>query len=182
MYYALKALARGRRLRLWSKIKKKFEGFPARESVARKMVELGLRIGEKNKVYCGDVEVKDLSLAQSAKVDRRAVRATVAAIERDAELRGVFEKIWPGGAMLKKIARELGFGVIEIEAEAARPGIIAAAAALLAAKRISIRQAHADDPALTETPRLTIITERRVAGTLVNEFLKIRGVTRVSIS
>jgi len=176
------------RLRLWSKIKKKFEGFPARESVARKMVEFGLRIGsgkkegKAGKVFCGDVEVKDLSLASAAHVDRRAVRATVAAIERDAELRGVFEKIWPAGALLKKIARELGFGVIEIEAEAQRPGIIAAATALLAQKRISIRQAHADDPALSENPKLTIITGKPVPGKLLNDFLKIRGVTRVSIS
>jgi predicted regulator of amino acid metabolism with ACT domain len=170
---------------MWSKVKKKFRDYPAREAVARKMVELGLRIsveGGRKKIFCGDVEVKDVSLAKAAGVDRRAVRTTVEAIERDAELKNVFEKIWPSGALLKNVARELGYGVIEIEADAQKSGIIAGATTLLASKRVSIRQAHADDPGLAERPKLTLITERRVPGSLVNEFLKIRGVTRVSVS
>ncbi len=46
---------------------------------------------------------------------------------------------------------------------------------------MGIRQAYAEDTELQKTPILTIITEEPVKGDLINEFLKIKGVTRVSI-
>jgi len=51
---------------MWDRIKHKFEKFPARMSVARKIVELGLCVGENNKIYCGDVEISDVALARAA--------------------------------------------------------------------------------------------------------------------
>ncbi|MER2013883.1 MAG: amino acid-binding protein, partial [Methanobrevibacter sp.] len=41
--------------------------------------------------------------------------------------------------------------------------------------------AYAEDTELQKTPSLTIITEKPVSGDLIKEFLKIKGVTRVSI-
>ena len=52
---------------------------------------------------------------------------------------------------------------------------------LIAKKGIGIRQAYAEDTELQENPKLTIITEEIVSGDVINEFLKIKGVTRVSI-
>ena len=40
---------------------------------------------------------------------------------------------------------------------------------------------HAGDPELEENPLLTIITEKPIEGNLINDFLKIEGVKRVSI-
>ena len=51
----------------------------------------------------------------------------------------------------------------------------------LTEKGIGIRQAYAEDTELQQSPILTIITEEPVKGDLINEFLKIDGVTRVSI-
>ena len=51
----------------------------------------------------------------------------------------------------------------------------------MAKKGIGIRQAYAEDTELQENPKLTIITEEIVSGDVINEFLKIKGVTRVSI-
>jgi uncharacterized protein len=82
---------------------------------------------------------------------------------------------------LKNVAGDIGFGVVEIEAEAGSPGIVAQATYLISQEKISIRQAHAGDPELEEHPRLTIITEKPVKGELINQFLKIPGVKRVSI-
>jgi hypothetical protein len=166
---------------MWDRIKHKFEKFPARMAVAGKIVELGLRVGEKGKIYCGDVEISDVALARAADVDRRAVRATVDVILSDEKLRSIFANLWPAGSFLKNVASDLGFGVVEIEAEAGSPGIVAQATQLISQEKISIRQAHAGDPELEEHPRLTIITETPVKGELINQFLKIPGVKRVSI-
>lgn len=166
---------------MWERLQKKFKDYPAKEAVARKMVEIGLRIGEGNRIFCGDIEVKDAAIAKSVGVDRRAVRATIDAIKKDQELKRIFSSIWPAGALLKNVASELGYGVVEIEADAKKPGILAGVAALLASKKISIKQAHADDPALVENPKLTIITEKKIPGNIINEFLKIDGVKKVSI-
>jgi predicted regulator of amino acid metabolism with ACT domain len=86
--------------------------------VARKIVELGLRVGENGKIYCGDVEINDVALARGAGVDRRSIRATVDVIMDDPELAAIFGNIFPAGALLKNVASDLGFGVVEIEAQA----------------------------------------------------------------
>ena len=70
---------------------------------------------------------------------------------------------------------------MEIEADAGNSGIIASATDLIATNMISIRQVHAGDPEFEENPALTIITEKPIEGNLINEFLKIEGVKRVSI-
>ncbi|HMK54237.1 MAG TPA: amino acid-binding protein [Methanobacteriaceae archaeon] len=166
---------------MWDRIKHKFEKFPARMSVARKIVELGLRVGENGKIYCKDVEINDVALSRAANVDRRAVRVTVDVILSDENLKSIFGNLSPAGAFLKNVASDLGFGVVEIEAEAGSPGIVAKATNLISKENISIRQAHAGDPELEEHPRLTIITETPIKGELINQFLKIPGVKRVSI-
>jgi uncharacterized protein len=166
---------------MWDRIKHNFEKFPARMGVARKIVELGLRVGENGKIYCGNVEISDVALARGAGVDRRSIRATVDVIMADQELATIFGNIFPAGALLKNVASDLGFGVVEIEAYAGTPGILAKATALISSKNISIRQAHAGDPELEENPRLTIITEKPVKGEVIQEFLSIQGVKRVSI-
>ncbi len=166
---------------MWDRIKHKFEKYPARMRLARKIVELGLRISENGKIYCGNVEISDVAIARSVGIDRRTIKTTVDAILKDDQLREIFENIYPAGALLKNVAGNLGFGVVEIEAQANNPGILARATELISRENISIRQAHAGDPELEENPRLTIITEKQVKGELINEFLKIPGVKRVSI-
>ncbi|MGZ4857526.1 MAG: amino acid-binding protein [Methanobacteriaceae archaeon] len=166
---------------MWDRIKHNFEKFPARMGVARKIVELGLRVGENGKIYCGNVEISDVALARGAGVDRRSIKATVEVIMADQELATIFSKIFPAGALLKNVASDLGFGVVEIEAHAGTPGILAKATTLISNNNISIRQAHAGDPELEENPLLTIITETPMKGELIPEFLSIQGVKRVSI-
>ena len=166
---------------MWDRIKHKFDKFPARMAVARKIVELGLRVGKKGKIYCDDVEINDVALARSVGVDRRTIKSTVDVILADPQLSGVFQNIFPAGTLLKNVAKNLGFGVVEIEADAGNPGILARSTELISREGLSIRQAHAGDPELEEYPKLTIITEKPVQGKLINEFLKIPGVKRVSI-
>ncbi len=166
---------------MWKRIERLFEGLPAQKQVARKMIELGLRIGADSRIYCGDVEVKEISLASASGVDRRVVVSTVSSIISDQKLASLFLKIRPAGTLLQDVAHDLGFGVIEIAADASNSGIIAQATAPIAKKGISIRQIYSKDPELFENPTLVIITEKPIPGKMISEFSKIKGVTKVSI-
>lgn len=162
-------------------MKEKFEKYPARMNVARKMLELGLRIADKEKIYCGNLEISDAALARAADVDRRVIKSTIKVILEDELLASIFTKITPAGTLLKNISSSLGFGVVEIEAGGDNQGILANATALISKENISIRQAYATDPDMTETPVLTIITDTPLPGELIGTFLNIEGISKVSI-
>jgi len=166
---------------MWKKIEERFAGLPVQRAIARKMAEYGLSVSEDGRISCGSVEIKENSLAKSVGSDRRAVRETVKTIMRDKYLKQLFRSIKPAGALLKEVAHLLNFGVVEIEGDAKKAGIISDATALLSKNRISIRQIYADDPEMIENPKLTIIAERKIPGTLLNALLKIKGVRKVSI-
>ena len=145
------------------------------------MIELGLSVHEDGKIYCGDLKINDYSLAKAANVDRRAIKSTLNIILEDEELYNLFSNIMPAGTLLKNIAKNINLGVVEIEVNQENKGILASITNIIAKEGISIRQAYAEDTELQKTPILTIITEEQVNGDLINEFLKIKGVTRVSI-
>ena len=168
-------------IKMWERINEKFKKYPARIRVAEKMIELGLSINDDGKIYCGNLKISDKALATAAEVDRRAIKSTIEVIQEDDELNNLFSNIIPAGTLLKNIAKNLKLGVIEIEVGSESEGILAATAKLITEKGIGIRQAYAEDTELQERPSLTIITEEPVKGDLINEFLKIKGVTRVSI-
>ncbi len=166
---------------MWEKVNEKFKKYPARLRVAEKMIELGLSLNEDGKIYCGNLKISDKALATAAEVDRRAIKSTIEVIREDEDLYNLFSNIMPAGSLLKNIAKNLDLGVIEIEVGSESEGILASTTNLISKKGISIRQAYAEDTELQKNPILTIITEEPVKGDLINEFLKIKGVTRVSI-
>ena len=168
-------------IKMWEKINEKFKKYPARIRVAEKMIELGLSLNENGKIYCGNLKISDKSLATAANVDRRAIKSTIDIIKEDDELYNIFSNIIPAGTLLKNIAKNLNLGVVEIEVGPQSEGILASTTNLISKKGIGIRQAYAEDTELQKAPILTIITEEPVSGDLINEFLKIKGVTRVSI-
>lgn len=166
---------------MWEKVNEKFKKYPARLRVAEKMIELGLSLNEDGKIYCGNLKISDKAVATAAEVDRRAIKSTIEVIREDEDLYNLFSNIIPAGSLLKNIAKNLDLGVIEIEVGSESEGILANTTNLISKKGISIRQAYAEDTELQKNPILTIITEEPVKGDLINEFLKIKGVTRVSI-
>ena len=168
-------------IKMWARINEKFKKYPARIRVAEKMIELGLSISDDGRIYCGNLKISDKALATAADVDRRAIKSTIEIIQEDEELNNLFSNIIPAGTLLKNIAKNLELGVIEIEVGPESEGILAATTRLITEKGIGIRQAYAEDTELQESPILTIITVEPVKGDLINEFLKIEGVTRVSI-
>ena len=166
---------------MWEIIEEKFKKYPARIRVAEKMIELGLSVQEDGKIYCGNLKISDKALATAANVDRRAIKSTIDVIKEDKQLFDLFNNIIPAGTLLKNIAKIVNLGAIEIEVGSNNEGVLAATTELISKKGINIRQAYAEDSELQNSPILTIITENPVDGDLLSEFLKIKGVNRVSI-
>jgi hypothetical protein len=166
---------------MWNRMKEYLKDYPERISVAKVLIENGLSVRE-GKIYCNNIEIPPIRISRVAKVDRRTVAKTIKNIETNPELQIVFKGIRSAGHSLKEIARHFDLGVVEITPVNAKiPGILAKSASLIADRNISIRQAIVDDPELSPDPKLTLITETKIPGELIPEFLKIRGIDKISI-
>jgi predicted regulator of amino acid metabolism with ACT domain len=166
---------------MWDKVVKNLGKYPERLAVAKILIKNGLSIIE-GTIYCDNIKISLNGISRAAKVDRRTVTKTINMIESDPELSLIFNSIKPSGLSLRNVARYLNLGVIEITpVDAKRPGILAAASSLIAAKKISIRQAIVDDPELTPEPKLILIAEKKIPGELINDLLKTKGILKISV-
>jgi len=166
---------------MWNRVLEHLKDHPERLTVAKIIIENGLSV-KNGKIYLNDIEIPVVGVSRVAGVDRRTVLRTIEAIEDNAELRTLFGNLRSSGHSLKEIARQLSLGVIEITPiDAKTPGILARAATLLAERGLSIRQALVDDTYLSPEPKLTLIAEKKIPGELISEFLKIPGVSKVSV-
>jgi hypothetical protein len=166
---------------MWSNVKKHFEGHPERLRVARVLIENGLSARD-GKIYLNEIEIPPVRVARAAGVDRRTVKEALNAIRSDRELRPIFEAIRSAGLSLKEIAKHLDLGVVEIEVDDPKtPGILANSAMILAKNGLSVRQAIVDDPELSPEPKLTLIAEKKIPGTLIPDILNVKGVAKVSV-
>ena len=165
---------------MWRKIAKYFNRYPKRRKLAQKLLKYGLKIND-NKIYCGEIELPDSKIARAFDIDRRIINSTIETIMKKEDLKKVFSNLNPT-CCLKDVAPEMNWGVIEIIPEdPSMPGIVADVAAIIADNKISIRQAIVDDFELSEEPRLFIITEKRVPGTLIPKIREAKGVKAVII-
>lgn len=166
---------------MWNSIKKYLEGYPERLKVARVLVENGLSV-RNGGIYLNEIEVPPIRIARVAEVDRRTVNETLTAINANRELRLIFESLRSAGHSLKEVAKHLDLGVVEITpVDAKIPGILANCAVILASNGLSIRQAIVDDPELSPEPKLSFIVEKRIPGELIQKFLDVNGVEKVSV-
>ena len=167
---------------LWKKISVFFENSPSKLKVTKLIVEMGFRIDEKGKIYCGDLEIPATKIAKAINVDRRVIKETTKAILNTRELRDLFLNLKPAGPLLRDVAKYLGYGVVEIRAKPEAVGIIAEASSLISKAGISIRQILAEDAEIYPDPKLILITDKPIPGDLLQKFLKIPTVLKVSIS
>lgn len=165
---------------MWSKIQEKFERYPSQIAVAKEFLKLGISVRD-GKAYCGNIELVPTKIAEAVGVDRKVVVSAIQNIEEDVELRRVFSSLRPV-AYIAEVARILGFGVLEVYADSQKPGIIADVTRILAREGISIRYMLAEDPELSVESKLTVVTEVKIPGKLVDEFLEIPGVHKIVIS
>jgi hypothetical protein len=165
---------------VWKMVKIKFSNSPAQLQVARVLLRYGLGVAD-NSVYCGGMRVSDAQIAKEAGVDRRVVRSTVKTISKDKEAKKIFEALRPV-VFLKDVATTLGLGVIEIiPQDASKPGIISDVTGIISDAGISIRQAITDDPYISENARMTIITDSKISGDLIEKLRSIKYVESVVV-
>jgi len=165
---------------MWTKVEHYFKDLPVRKKVAALLLMHGLCIKDNEKVYCNEVEISYTSIARALDIDRRVVKETVRMILKNEELSVVFKNL-SSVAFYNEVAKRMHFGVVEIYAEASTVGIVAKVSMMIANENITIRQIVADDPTLFPEPKLTIITGKKVPGELLDQFLSVEGVKRVSI-
>jgi len=166
---------------MWNSIKKYLEDYPERLKVARVLVENGLSV-RNGGIYLNEIEVPPIRIARVAEVDRRTVNETLTAINANRELRLIFESLRSAGHSLKEVAKHLDLGVVEITpVDAKIPGILANCAMILLNNGLSIRQAIVDDPELSPEPKLSFIVEKKIPGELIQKFLDVNGVEKVSV-
>ncbi len=166
---------------MWSIIQEKFKNHPAQEKVIRLLLERGFQVNEEGRVVSGSIEIPHTQIANEIAVDRRVVDSTCETIRKEKTLLQIFRNVRTM-PFLREVAPLLGLGVIVIAPDnAARKGLLGAVATAVAEHGITIRQAVSDDPYLTEEPKLTIITEGKVSGELVNTLTGIKGVKSVTV-
>lgn len=165
---------------MWRKIRDKFERYPSQIAVAKEFLRLGISV-RNGRAYCGEIELVPTKIAEAIGVDRKVVVMAIQNIEGDEELREVFSSLKPV-ANIADVARLLDFGVLEVYAESTKVGIVAGITSILAREGISIRYILAEDPELSVESKLTVVTEEKIPGKLVDEFLKVDGVEKIVIS
>lgn len=154
---------------------------PERVQVARTILQNGLAI-RNDGVFLNQIEIPTLRVAQAAGVDRRTVIETVRMVNRNPEIKEIFGNLESAGCSLRKVARQLGLGVVEITAEDPnKVGILAGAAGLLAKAGINVRQALVGDPEIEPDPKLILIAQEKIPGSVIQDMLKIDGVAKVSV-
>jgi len=166
---------------MWEPIHAKFEKYPAQEKVVQLLFERGFQVNENGKVVSGNIEIPHVQIGREARVDRRVVDATVLHILEDAVLFDFFKNV-RSIPFLVDVAPHLNLGVIIITPDdGADVGIISSVTQIISNAGLSIRQAVSDDPYFTEAPRLTIITNEKIPGQLVDQLLKAKGVKGVTV-
>ncbi len=165
---------------MWGKIVEKFERYPSQIAVAKEFLRLGISI-RNGKAYCDNIELVPAKIAEAVGVDRKVVISAIQNIESDKELKQVFSSLKPV-ANITEVARIMGCGVLEVYAESQKVGIVAAITGILARENISIRYILGEDPEISVESKLTVVTDSKIPGRLVDEFLKVDGVEKIVIS
>ncbi|VUT24904.1 MAG: hypothetical protein MOIL_00743 [Candidatus Methanolliviera sp. GoM_oil] len=165
---------------VWEKISRKFERYPSQMQVAKAFLRLGISVRNKT-AYCSNIELVPTKIAEALDVDRKVVVSAIEKIEEDKELSDVYRSIRPVAEM-SEVSRILGYPVIEVFAESVEVGIVAGITSIISKNGISIRYILAEDPELSVESKLTIITNEKIPGILVDDLLKVKGVKKIVIS
>lgn len=166
---------------MWDRIQALMKEHPERAQTARTILENGLAI-RGDRVYLNQIEIPILRIAKAAGVDRRTVIETIRMVNKNLEIKTIFSNLESAGFSLRQVARPLGLGVVEITADDPHKiGILAGASRLLADAGINVRQALVGDPDLEPEPKLVLIGQGKIPGSVISDMLKIEGVAKVAV-
>lgn len=169
------------RVTMFDEIMQKFEDSPSQQAVIRLLLERGFSVNNEGRVVSGGIEIPDTGIAREIDVDRRVVDATTDAILEDDELRRIFQNI-SAIPSLMDLAPVLDLTVLTIRpTDADRPGIVASVTDCIAERGTSIRQTISEDPEFTDEPKLYIITDEPLDGSLINEIRELPFVRKIEL-
>ncbi|MBI5223752.1 regulator [Candidatus Micrarchaeota archaeon] len=157
-----------------------FLRFPMRKKVVELMLKRGFRVDKKANIYCGEVEISPVKIARALNLDRRVVIETAQLISDVPELLNIFEGLYPT-AFIRGAAKNLGFEVIELESEPHAVGVVSEITTIIAQEGISIRQVVSDDPDIYPNPRLTIVIEKKLPGSVLAKLRDSKLITKLII-
>lgn len=166
---------------MWSNIRKQFQRQAVRPEIVRKFIECGMRVGDNDKIYVGNVEVDYTAVARALDVDRRVVKQTVQQIRGNRYLNSLFSKTMPLGTSLVDLVSQLGYTGVVIEADPKSPGVMAAVAEILSRHGTVVRQAVAEDPEMVPDAKMTLVVEGQLSGQAVEELHDLRVVRSIKI-
>ena len=166
---------------MFEEIMRKFEDSPSQQAVIRLLLERGFSVNDEGRVVSGGIEIPDTGIAREIGVDRRVVDATTDAVLEDDELRRIFQNI-SAIPSLMDLAPVLDLTVLTVRPrDADEPGIVAAVTNCLAESGVSIRQTISEDPEFTDEPKLYLITDERLGGTLINDIRELPFVRKIEL-
>ncbi|BDC36366.1 MAG: amino acid-binding ACT domain protein [Candidatus Methanoliparum thermophilum] len=165
---------------MWEKIKRKFDRFPSQLKVAKTFLKLGISV-KGGKAFCGNIELVPTKIARALDVDRNVVVLAIENIEKDEELKTVYGSIKPV-AEISEVSKIFGYPVLEVFADSMEAGIVANITGIIARNNISIRYILAEDPDISVISKLTLVTNEKIPGALVDEFLTVKGVKKIVVS
>ena len=164
---------------MFDEIMEKFEGSPSQQAVIRLLLERGFSVNKDGRVVSGGIEIPYTGIAREIGVDRRVVDSTTDAILSDPELARIFTNI-SSIPSLMDLAPVLDLTGLTIEVAAAdEAGIVSTVTTLIADHDISIRQVISEDPEFTDEPKLYIITDEAIPGSLLVSIRELSFVRRV---
>ncbi|MCW4015375.1 MAG: amino acid-binding protein [Candidatus Bathyarchaeota archaeon] len=166
---------------MWSQIKGFFKDLPAQQRVAQLLFERGFQVREDGKVVSGGIEIPHTQIGKEVGVERRAVDSTVQTILSKSELKRIYMNLTQV-CSLQEVAREFNLSVIVFVPEnASQTGIIADVTKIVSENGLSIRQALAEDPSISEHAKLTLILEGEIPSDLIGKIRKLPGTRSITV-
>ena len=166
---------------MWSQIKDFFKDFPAQERVAQLLFERGFQVREDGKVVSGGIEIPHTQIGKEVCVERRAVDSTVQTILSKNELKRIYMNLTQV-CSLQEVAREFKLSVIVfVPKNASQTGIIADVTKIVSENGLNIRQALAEDPSISEHPKLTLILEGEIPSKIIDKIRKLPGTRSITM-
>lgn len=157
-----------------------FRGRRGQRRVAEFLLANGLRVGDDDGIYAGDVEIAHAAISRAVGCDRRIVGQTIQTILADARLKRIYTHL-ESIVLLRDIAKPLGFGAIEIIPEdAASKGIVADVSRVITEAGIAIRQLTTNDPVFAGA-KMTVVTEQPIPRKLIDDLLALASVREVVV-
>ncbi len=166
---------------MFEQIMQKFEGSPSQQAVIRLLLERGFSVNEEGRVVSGGIEIPYTGIARETGVDRRVVDSTTDAILEDEQLRRIFKNISQVPSLMD-LAPVLDLTVLTVAVtDAGHHGIVAEITGLLAEYELPIRQIITEDPEFTDAPRLYLVLDDELPGTLLNELNNLSYVRSIEL-